>query len=85
MADVQARIGGAREARPWLERALAQTPADSRARAEVLEKLGRQDEAVRLVETLRSETPQDRSLAALHARLLITQGQPGRARTVLAQ
>ncbi len=85
MADVQARIGGAREARPWLERALAQTPADSRARAEVLEKLGRRAEAVKLVETLRSETPQDRSLAALHARLLITQGKPGRARTVLAQ
>ncbi len=85
MADVQARINGVRGARPWLERALAQTPADSRARAEVLERLGRRDEAVRLVETLRSETPQDRSLAALHARLLITQGQPGRARTVLAQ
>ncbi|MES3092538.1 hypothetical protein O6027_10670 [Sphingomonas aerolata] len=85
MADVQARIGGVRGARPWLERALAQTPADSKARAEVLEKLGRRAEAVKLVETLRSETPHDRSLAALHARLLITQGQPGRARTVLAQ
>jgi len=38
-----------------------------------------------LVETLRSETPQDRSLAALHARLLITEGKPGLARAVLVQ
>ncbi len=85
MADVQARINGVRGARPWLERALAQTPADSRTRAEVLEKLGRRAEAVKLVETLRSETPQDRSLAALHARLLITEGKPGLARAVLVQ
>ncbi len=85
MADVQARIGGERAARPWLERALVQTPADSKARVEILEKLGRRAEAVSLVETLRTETPRDRSLAALHARLLIAQGQPGRARTVLVQ
>lgn len=85
MADVQARIGGERTARPWLERALAQTPADSRSRVEILEKLGRLADAVALVETLRSDMPRDRSLAALHARLLIAQGQPGRARTVLAQ
>jgi predicted Zn-dependent protease len=85
MADVQARLGGERAARPWLDRALAQTPADSKARVEILEKLGRRSEAVVLVETLRSEMPRDRSLAALHARLLIAQGQPGRARTVLAQ
>ncbi|QCB42645.1 hypothetical protein E5673_10755 [Sphingomonas sp. PAMC26645] len=85
MADVQARVGGERAARPWLNRALAQTPAASKARAEILEKLGRRAEAVALVETLRAETPRDRSLAALHARLLIAQGQPGRARAVLAQ
>lgn len=85
MADVQARIGGERAARPWLDRALAQTPAASKARVEILEKLGRRGEAVALVETLRTETPRDRSLAALHARLLIAQGQAGRARTVLAQ
>ena len=84
MADVQARIGGDRAARPWLTRALAQTPADSKARAEILERLGRRAEAVALVETLRAETPRDTSLAALHARLLIAQGQAGRARTVLA-
>ncbi|MCK8457496.1 tetratricopeptide repeat protein [Sphingomonas faeni] len=85
MADVQARIGGDRAARPWLDRALAQTPADSKIRVDILEKLGRRTEAVALVETLRAETPRDRSLAALHARLLIAQGQAGRARTVLAQ
>jgi len=85
MADVQARIGGDRAARPWLDRALAQTPAESKARVEILEKLGRRADAVSLVETLRAETPHDRSLAALHARLLIAQGQAGRARTVLAQ
>lgn len=85
MADVQARTGGERAARPWLDRALAQTPAASKARVEILEKLGRRAEAVALVETLRAETPRDRSLAALHARLLIAQGQAGRARTVLAQ
>ncbi|MGA1799402.1 hypothetical protein VH567_11555 [Sphingomonas sp. 4RDLI-65] len=84
MADVQARLGGDRAARPWLERALAQTPPQSRARAEMLDRLGRRTEAVALVEALRVETPQDRALAALHARLLIAQGQPGRARTVLA-
>lgn len=85
MADVQARIGGERAARPWLTRALAQAPDDSKARAEILEKLGRRAEAVALVERLRAETPRDQSLAALHARLLIAQGQAGRARTVLAQ
>jgi len=85
MADVQARIGGDRAARPWLDRALAQTPAESKARVEILEKLGRRADALSLVETLRADTPQDRSLAALHARLLIAQGQAGRARTVLAQ
>ncbi len=85
MADVQARTGGERAARPWLDRALVQTPAASKARVEILEKLGRRAEAVALVETLRAETPRDRLLAALHARLLIAQGQPGRARAVLAQ
>lgn len=85
MADAQARIGGDRAARPWLERALAQTPADSKARVDILEKLGRRADALALVERLRAETPRDRSIAAQHARLLIAQGQAGRARTVLAQ
>ncbi|RZM07462.1 MAG: tetratricopeptide repeat protein, partial [Sphingomonas sp.] len=85
MADAQARIGGDRAARPWLERALAQTPADSKARVDILEKLGRRADALALVERLRAETPRDQSIAAQHARLLIAQGQAGRARTVLAQ
>jgi predicted Zn-dependent protease len=85
MADVQSRIGGDRAARPWLERALAQTPDESRARAELLNTLGRRAEAVALVETLRADTPDDPALAALHARLLIARGQPGRARALLAQ
>lgn len=85
MADAQARIAGPRAARPWLERSLAQTPAGSRARAELLDRLGRRAEAIALVEALRAVAPQDPGLAALHARLLIAQGQPGRARTVLAR
>lgn len=85
MADVQARTGGERAARPWLERALAQTPQDSRARVELLDRLGRRADALALVERLRADAPQDRSLVALNARLLIAQGQPGRARTMLAQ
>ena len=85
MADAQARTGGTAAARPWLERALAQTPPDSRARAELLDRLGRRAEAVAAVERLRANAPQDRTLVALHARLLIAQGQPGRAKLVLAQ
>ncbi|MGO4863712.1 hypothetical protein ACTP2L_09145, partial [Campylobacter jejuni] len=80
MADAQAKIGGDRAARPWLEKALAQTPADSRAYAELLDRLGRRREAVALVERLRRTTPADRQLVALQARLLIADGQPGRAR-----
>lgn len=83
MADVQIRLG--QPAKPWLERALEQTPPASRARAELLDRLGRHSEAVALVETLRQAAPADRSLVALHARLLIAQGRPGAARTVLAQ
>ncbi|KQN74526.1 hypothetical protein ASE91_01920 [Sphingomonas sp. Leaf62] len=85
MADAQARIGGDRAARPWLEKALAKTPGDSRAAAELLDRLGRRREAVALVERLRQATPNDRQLVALHARLLIADGQPGRARMVLSQ
>jgi hypothetical protein len=85
MADAQARIGGAAAARPWLEQALAQTSRGSRASAELLDRLGRRAEAIAVVEALRADAPQDAGLKALHARLLIAQGQPGRARTVLAQ
>lgn len=85
MADAQAKIGGDRAARPWLEKALAQTPADSRAYAELLDRLGRRREAAALVERLRRTTPADRQLVALQARLLIADGQPGRARMLLSQ
>ena len=84
MADAQARIGGAAAARPWLERALAAAPANGRERAELLDRLGRHDEAIAAVRTLRAAAPADRELAALHARLLIARGQPGRAIAVLA-
>ncbi|WP_230635982.1 hypothetical protein [Sphingomonas sp. Leaf4] len=85
MADAQAKANGAGAARPWLERALAATPEAGRARAELLDRLGRGREAVAMVEALRDADPADRTLANLHARLLIAQGQPGRARMVLAQ
>lgn len=85
MADAQARIGGAATARPWLEKALAQTPRGSRESAELLDRLGRRAEAIAVVEALRADAPQDGALKALHARLLIAQGQPGRARAVLAR
>ncbi|MCT8002917.1 hypothetical protein NZL82_13630 [Sphingomonas sanguinis] len=83
MADAQARLGGAAAARPWLERALLQAPPGGRTRAELLDRLGRQAEALELVSTLRRESPRDPELAALQARLLIASGQPGRARAVL--
>lgn len=85
MADAQARVGGDRAARPWLERALARTPTDGAARAELLDRLGRRAEALAMVETLRREAPRDRTLATLHARLLIAEGRPGAARMVLAR
>ena len=84
MADVQAKAGGAAAAKPWLERALAQTPVNSRAQAELLDRLGRDAEALRVVEGLRRDAPSDRALAAMQARLLIAQGQPGAARLALA-
>ncbi len=82
MADAQATLGGTAAARPWLERALAQTPG-GRTRAELLDRLGRRAEALALVERLRREAPRDTELAALQARMLIAAGQPGRARAVL--
>lgn len=82
MADVEAKRGG--KPRPWLERALAATPEPGRPRAELLERLGRRAEALRVVEGLRATARDDRGLAAYHARLLIAAGQPGQARAVLA-
>ncbi|MES2338063.1 MAG: hypothetical protein V4537_08210 [Pseudomonadota bacterium] len=84
MAEVQGKLGGVAAARPWFERALVRTPP-GRDRVELLERLGRRAEATRLVADLRAAAPADRGLAALHARLLIAQGEPGKARTVLAQ
>ncbi|MEH3036969.1 MAG: hypothetical protein PGN23_10850 [Sphingomonas adhaesiva] len=84
MADAQAKAGGTTAARPYWERALAASPDADRTRAELLDRLGRRAEALRLVETLRADAPADRRLAALQARLLIAMGQPGRARAVLA-
>ncbi|KQT31323.1 hypothetical protein ASG29_15295 [Sphingomonas sp. Leaf412] len=84
MADVQAKRGGAKAARPWLERALAATPAPTRERAELLDRLGRRQEAMRIVAGLRADAPDDRALAAMQARLLIAAGRPGEARAVLA-
>lgn len=83
--DAEAKLAGDRAARPWFERALARTPSPSRGAVELLERLGRRGEATAMVTRLRSTRPDDRALAALHARLLIAQGEPGRAREVLAQ
>ena len=83
MADVQAKRGDAKAARPWLERALAATPAPTRDRADLLDRLGRREEALRLVADLRAAAPRDRGLAAMQARLLIAAGRPGEARAVL--
>lgn len=84
-ADAQAKLAGERSARPWLERALRRTQTPSKTAVELLERLGRRAEATQMVSALRARSPQDRSLAALHARLLIAQGEPGRAREILAR
>lgn len=83
MADAQRRIGGAGAARPWLERALAETPTGTRDYAELLDRLGRRDAAITAAETLRRNAPDDRSVAALHARLLIADGRAGAAQKAL--
>ena len=83
MANVAGKLQGPRAARPWLERALAQTPRLAKSRIELLEQLDRKGEAVALVEELRAQSPGDRNLAVIHARLLIANGQPGRAQQVL--
>lgn len=83
MAEVQGKLGGGVAARPWWERALAEAPAGSRAQAEILDRLGRRREALVVIAALRRDAPGDRSLAALHARLLIADGRPGAARAVL--
>ncbi len=83
MANVAEKLQGKRAAQPWLERALARAPRGSREQVELLERLDRKKEAVAMVEALRSQSPGDRNLAIIHARLLIANGQPGRAQQVL--
>ena len=83
MANVTAKLQGERAAKPWLERALAQTPRGSRERVALLEQLGRTKEALALVEGMRAQAPGDRRLTVMHARLLIANGQPGKAQELL--
>ncbi|UZW56248.1 hypothetical protein NUH86_05565 [Sphingobium sp. JS3065] len=83
MADAQAKLRGEAAAKPWLERVMAVTPPLSVERAELLTRLGRTSEAMATVEALRRASPHDRKLDIMLARLLITAGDPGRARKVL--
>jgi predicted Zn-dependent protease len=50
---------------------------------QILGQLGRKREALELIDILRRETPNDRRLSVIHARLLIENGNPGRALKVL--
>lgn len=83
MADAQTKLKGDTATRPWLERLLAVTPPLSVEQAELLTRLGRTSDAMATVEALRKATPHDRKLDIMLARLLITAGDPGRARKVL--
>jgi tetratricopeptide (TPR) repeat protein len=83
MADIEAKRAGPKASRPWLERALARTAALSTERVQILGQLGRKREALDLIDILRRETPNDRRLSVIHARLLIENGNPGRALKVL--
>jgi predicted Zn-dependent protease len=62
---------------------LARTAALSTERVQILGRLGRKREALELIDILRRETPNDRRLSVIHARLLIENGNPGRALKVL--
>jgi tetratricopeptide (TPR) repeat protein len=84
MAEVTRKTKGEDAARPWRQRALAHTPSGTREQAELLESLQRYPEAIAVVGKLANTRPNDRSLVAFKARLLIANGQPGRARKVLA-
>lgn len=83
MAEVQAKLSGERTARPWLERRLALLPNLSREKAELLNRLGKTSDAIKIVENLRRNTPGDKRLDILLAQLLITAQNPGRAQKVL--
>lgn len=83
MAEVENKQHGKDAARVWLSRALAVSPPASLDRAEILERLGRADEAIPIVERLRASSPGNKHLTAVYGRLLIAAGDPGRARKVL--
>lgn len=83
MAYVARKEKGEGAARPWRERALASTPPGTREQAELLESLGRLPEALAVVDRLIATRPADRTLTMFKARLLIANGQPGRARKLL--
>jgi hypothetical protein len=83
MANVAARQNGKAAAKPWLERALAETPSFSRERVELLEQLDRKAEALAMVAAMRAKAPADKRLAIVHSRLLIAFGHPGQAQKVL--
>ena len=83
MANVAARQQGKSAERPWLERALAQTPRVSRDRIDLLERLNRKSEALAVIEELRAQSPTDKNLAIIQSRLLIATGNPGRAQQVV--
>lgn len=83
MADIERQRGGDKAARVWLEKALAATPRPTMERARLLEQLGRFDEALSLVRSLRQASPSDRRLEAMAGRLLVAMGDPGAARKEL--
>jgi predicted Zn-dependent protease len=72
----------------WTQRALAalpDAPASLRTRAELLGRLGQTTDALVAIEQARRMKPDDRSLVALQARLLIQAGKPGRAQALFEQ
>jgi tetratricopeptide (TPR) repeat protein len=83
MANVVEKQRGPKAAKPWLERALAQSPPNSQARLELLERLHRYHEAVDLVEQMRAQAPGDKKLEIIQARLLVATGHPGDAQRML--
>lgn len=82
MADIETRQHGDRQARGWLQRALAATEGDSRAHATLLSRLGRPAEALAMTRRLRGTAPADRALIADEARLLIATGRPATAQAL---
>ncbi len=82
MADIEAKAGGERRAQPWLRSAYAASGnADSRARAALLRRLGRTDEALAMVRRLRA-ADDSRTLVADEAGLLVAAGRPAAAQAL---